>query len=43
MRDIRIGVAQFEARDADKDYNFGRIESLARQAAEQDAEIVSIS
>ena len=41
MRDIRIAAAQFEARDADKEYNFGRIEALARRAAEQGAEIVS--
>ncbi len=41
MRDIRIAAAQFEARDADKDYNFSRIEALARQAVEQGAEIVS--
>ena len=41
MRDIRIAAAQFEARDADKDYNFGRIETLARQAVAQGAEIVS--
>ena len=32
QRDIWIAAAQFEARDADKDYNFGRIEALARQA-----------
>lgn len=41
MRDIRIAAAQFEARDADKAYNFSRIKALARQAAEQGAEIVS--
>ncbi len=41
MRDILIAAAQFEARDADKDYNFGRIEALARQAVAQGAEIVS--
>jgi len=41
MRDIRIAAVQFEARDADKDYNFARIEALARRAAEQGAEIVS--
>lgn len=41
MRDIRIAAAQFEARDADKAYNFSRIEALARQAADQGAEIVS--
>jgi predicted amidohydrolase len=41
VRDIRIAAAQFEARDADKDYNFGRIEALARRAVAQGAEIVS--
>ncbi len=41
MRDIRIAGAQFEARDGDKDYNFGRIEALAQRAVEQRAEIVS--
>ncbi len=41
MRDIKIAAAQFEARDGDKDYNFGRIEALARRAIEQGAEIVS--
>jgi predicted amidohydrolase len=41
MRDIRIAAAQFEARDADKDYNFGRIEALTRQAVQCGAEIVS--
>jgi len=41
MRDIRIAAAQFEARDADKQYNLGRIEALARQAASAGAEIVS--
>jgi len=41
MRDIRIAAAQFEARDADKDYNLARIEALARQAVAQGAEIVS--
>lgn len=41
MRDIRIGAAQFEARDADKGYNLDRIEALARRAAEQGAEIVN--
>jgi len=37
MRDIRIAAAQFEARDADKEYNLGRIEALASQAAGQGA------
>ncbi len=41
MRDIRIAAAQFEARDADKDYNLGRIEALARQAVRHGAEVVS--
>ena len=41
MRDIRIAAVQFEARDADKDYNFGRIADLAERAADQGAEIVS--
>jgi len=41
VRDITIAAAQFEARDADKDYNFGRIEQLAARAAAQGAEIVS--
>jgi len=41
MRDIRIAAAQFEARDADKEYNFNRIEALARQAAAAGAQIVS--
>ncbi len=41
MRDIRIAAAQFEARDADKDYNFSRIADLTQCAAAQGAEIVS--
>jgi len=41
MREVRIAVAQFEARDADKEYNFERIEELARKGADQGAEIVS--
>lgn len=41
MRDIKIAAAQFEAHDGDKDYNFGRIEALARRAVNQGAEIVS--
>lgn len=41
MRDIRIAAAQFEARDGDKDYNFARIEALARTAVDRGAEIVS--
>jgi predicted amidohydrolase len=41
MHDIKIAAAQFEPRDGDKDYNFRRIEALARQAVNQGAEIVS--
>ncbi len=41
MRMIKIGAAQFEARDADKDYNLSRIEALARIAADDGAELVS--
>ena len=41
MRDIKIGAAQFEARDADKAYNLVQIETLTRQAIDQGAEIVS--
>jgi predicted amidohydrolase len=41
MKDIRIGAAQFEARDDDKEYNLGRMEALTRQAVELGAEAVS--
>ena len=41
MRDIRIAAAQFEAHDADKDYNLARLAALAEQAKTQGAEIVS--
>ncbi|MSS70208.1 MAG: nitrilase [Candidatus Latescibacteria bacterium] len=41
MRDIRIGAAQFEARDADKSYNLGRIADLTRRAVAGGAEIVA--
>jgi len=40
MREIRIGTAQFEARDADKQYNLGRVRELAREAASGGAEVV---
>jgi len=40
MRSLRIGTAQFEARDGDKDYNFSRIAALSRQAAEDKADLV---
>ncbi len=41
MRNIKIGAAQFEARDADKAYNLSRIEALTRKAVDEGAEIVS--
>jgi hypothetical protein len=41
MRDIRIGAAQFEARDADKAYNLSCMETLIAQAVARGAEIVS--
>ncbi len=41
MRQIRVGAAQFENRDGDKEFNLSRIEALARRAAAQGAEIVS--
>ncbi len=33
MREIQVGTAQFEARDGDKAYNLGVIETLSRRAA----------
>ena len=41
MRNICVAAAQFEHRDNDPNYNLSRIEALAEQAVEQDAEIVS--
>ncbi len=41
MRDIRVGVAQFEARDRDKESNLARIDELTGRAASQGAEVVS--
>jgi len=40
VRQIRIAAAQFEARDDDKGYNLGIIESLSARAAGQGAEMV---
>ena len=40
MRELRIGAAQFEARDGDKAYNLGRIDALTRQASAEGAEMV---
>lgn len=41
MHDIRIAAAQFEYRDADREYNLSRIRELTRQAVAAGAEIVS--
>jgi predicted amidohydrolase len=41
MRDIRVGAAQFECKDADKAYNLSRIRELTRQAVDKGAEVVS--
>ena len=43
MRDIRIGAAQFEAKDADKTYNLSRVDDLTAQAVAAGAEVVSPS
>jgi predicted amidohydrolase len=43
MRQIRVGAAQFEVRDADKNYNLGVIARLAGKAVEEGAELVSFS
>ncbi len=40
MREIRVGAAQFEVRDNDKEYNLGVIERLAAKAAAEGAELV---
>jgi predicted amidohydrolase len=41
LRDIKIGAAQFEARDGDKTYNLGRIRDLTAAAVDRGAEVVS--
>jgi len=41
MRDIRIGAAQFEHRNGDKEYNFSVMRALTAAAVEQGAEVVS--
>ncbi len=41
MKDLAIAAAQFEARDADKDYNLSRIDGLTAQAVGRGAEVVS--
>lgn len=43
MREIKIGAAQFEVHDADKDFNLSSIERLARQAVDEGAEMVCFS
>ena len=40
MRDLKIGAAQFEPCDREKDYNLGRVRDLATRAVEQGAEMV---
>lgn len=40
MKQLRIGTAQFEARDGDKDFNFSRIETLTRKAVDDGADLV---
>jgi predicted amidohydrolase len=41
MRDIRIGAAQFEARDGEREFNFQRLADLAGRGVAEGAEIVS--
>jgi len=41
MRDIRIGAAQFEHRNADKDYNLSVMKRLTALAVDRGAEILS--
>lgn len=41
MREVRVAVAQFEARDREKSRNLERIEALTRSAVERGAELVS--
>lgn len=41
MNDLRIGAAQFENRNADKDYNMGAMRGLVAKAVEAGAEAVS--
>ena len=41
MRDIRIGAAQFESRNADKDHNLSVMRGLVATAMERGAEMVS--
>ena len=41
MKDIRIAAAQFEYKDADKDFNLSRVRELTKRAVEQRAEVVS--
>lgn len=40
MRELCVAAVQFEHRDGDKEYNLGRIEALARAAANVGAEVV---
>ncbi len=40
MREIKVGAAQFEARDADKQFNLERMRGLTERATAQGAELV---
>lgn len=41
MQDIRIGAAQFEHRNGDKEYNLSRIYALTAKAVDRGAQVVS--
>jgi predicted amidohydrolase len=41
MRDIRIAAAQFEHKNAGREYNFSRIDALSAEAVRRGAEVVS--
>ena len=41
MEEIRIAAAQFEVRNADKEYNLGVMSGLVEEAVKQGADIIS--
>ena len=41
MRNLRVATAQFQHAPGDRDYNLGRVETLARQGAAAGAEIIA--
>jgi predicted amidohydrolase len=41
MNNLKVAVAQFEHRSADKDYNLSVIHGLSAQAAEQGARVIA--